>query len=39
MLARTYRDRTLLARHFGCLKEYLHKTSGHETRWQRGQAE
>ncbi len=23
MLARTYRDRTLLARHFGCLKEYL----------------
>jgi TetR/AcrR family transcriptional regulator, transcriptional repressor for nem operon len=28
MLARTYRDRTLLARHFGCLKEYLAHTLG-----------
>ena len=28
MLARTYRDRTLLARHFGCLKEYLAQNLG-----------
>jgi hypothetical protein len=28
MLARTYRDRTLLAQHFGCLKEYLAQTLG-----------
>ena len=28
MLARTYRDRTLLARHFGCLKEYLAQSLG-----------
>jgi TetR/AcrR family transcriptional repressor of nem operon len=28
MLARTYRDRTLPARHFGCLKEYLAQSLG-----------
>jgi TetR/AcrR family transcriptional regulator, transcriptional repressor for nem operon len=28
MLARTYRDRTLLARHLGCLKEYLAQKLG-----------
>jgi TetR/AcrR family transcriptional repressor of nem operon len=35
MLARTYRDRTWVARHFGCLKEYLVRTSDHETFWPR----
>ena len=28
MLARTYRDRALLARHLGCLKEYLAQNLG-----------